>query len=113
MESSDPPQVVRLYRSNGWDFIAFTEHEFYSYWQELRGGDDFLVLPGIEMGLDIPKFGRCHPSLGHTQIGERRKTLSKSPARRKRWHGWSSGGNLPLRERGLLDHLLSPLVVPG
>ena len=51
----DPPQVVELYRSNGWDFIAFTEHEFYSYWQELN--DDFLVLPGIEMGLDVPKFG--------------------------------------------------------
>ncbi|MGI6641092.1 MAG: CehA/McbA family metallohydrolase [Limnochordia bacterium] len=74
----DPPQVVELYRSNGWDFIAFTEHEFYSYWQELSS-DDFLVLPGIEMGLDIPKFGRCHHLLGIHKSGNGAKHLVKAP----------------------------------
>ena len=90
--------MVELYRSNGWDF-SFTEHEFYSYWQELSS-DDFLVLPGIEMGLISPVWA-LSPSLGHTQSGNGAKHLVKPrPPKEMAW--LELRGNLPLRKEGYL-----------
>jgi hypothetical protein len=43
-----PETVVREYRARGYDFIAITDHNIYSDFSGLGGGD-FLVLPGMEI----------------------------------------------------------------
>lgn len=39
-----PEEIVRIYREHGYQFLAFTEHEFYTHNRELTG-EDFLILP--------------------------------------------------------------------
>lgn len=60
-----PEDVVCLYRSNGWNFLAFTEHRVFTDWDRL-GDEDFLIIPGIELDVDASKEGRpiCYHMLG-------------------------------------------------
>ncbi len=58
-----PQDVVQLYRSRGWDFLAFTEHSRMTRFTELSTAD-FLVLPGVEIHADIDKPVRCHHAVG-------------------------------------------------
>lgn len=58
-----PEEAVEVYRSNGWDFLALTDHEVYSNWQEFSD-EEFLIIPGIEVGIGISRPGRCHHIVG-------------------------------------------------
>ncbi len=67
-----PSEIIRLYMENGWNFLALTEHRFYTDCREYDC-DDFLLLPGVE--LDVNKYDplRMYHFLG---IG---KTLGDNP----------------------------------
>ncbi len=43
-----PEQVARLYRERGYSFLAFSEHQCYTYHHDLQA-PDFIVLPAIEI----------------------------------------------------------------
>lgn len=43
-----PEEVVALYKENGYDFLAITDHDIYGVHEELNE-EEFIVLPGIEM----------------------------------------------------------------
>lgn len=58
-----PKEVVALYQALGYDFLAFTEHETYSWWQELNQ-QDFLLLPGIEIEAKALGPYQCHHLVG-------------------------------------------------
>ena len=73
-----PHEVIELYRRNGWDFLAFAEHELYSNWEDLSDAS-FLVLPGVEVEVDVPKFGRCHHLVGIHTSGQGARHLENSP----------------------------------
>ena len=59
----DPEDVVKLYKARGYDFLAFTDHETYSLWDEFHQ-TDFLLLPGIEAGGKAPGPYQCHHVVG-------------------------------------------------
>ncbi|NPV81291.1 MAG: PHP domain-containing protein [Firmicutes bacterium] len=60
-----PEDVVSLYRGNGWNFLAFTDHRVFADWNKL-GDEDFLIIPGVELNVDASKEGRpiCYHILG-------------------------------------------------
>lgn len=59
----EPIEVVSRYKGLGYDFLAFTDHEVFSWWKEL-GTSDFLVIPGIETSGRAPGPFQCHHVVG-------------------------------------------------
>lgn len=59
----EPQEVVARYQSLGYDFLAFTDHEIFSWWQELST-PDLLILPGIETSGRAPGPYQCHHVVG-------------------------------------------------
>lgn len=51
-----PEEAAALYRQNGYDFVAITDH-----WTPQFGWEreDFTVLPGVELDRQLP-YGACH-----------------------------------------------------
>jgi histidinol phosphatase-like PHP family hydrolase len=43
-----PDEVVKIYKENGWNFLAFTEHEKYSNYGNKYDTEDFITIPGTE-----------------------------------------------------------------
>ena len=43
-----PEEVVKIYKDNGWNFLAFTEHETYSDYADRFDTENFITIPGIE-----------------------------------------------------------------
>ena len=58
-----PAEVVDLYKKLGYDFLAFTDHEIFSWWQEFSTSD-FLIIPGIETSGQAPGPYQCHHIVG-------------------------------------------------
>ncbi len=58
-----PQEVVKLYQARGYDFLAFTDHEIFSWWDEFDQ-TDFLILPGIEGSGNAPGPYQCHHVVG-------------------------------------------------
>ena len=54
-----PSKVAALYKINGWNFLAFTEHELYTDNKEYND-DNFLIIPGAELCL----YDRRDPDTG-------------------------------------------------
>ena len=55
-----PAEVAEFYRTNGYDFIALTDHLIYANPADWEDHDDFLVIQGIENhGID-PESGMYH-----------------------------------------------------
>lgn len=48
-----PEQSKELYKKEGYSILAYTDHEIYTYHEELTD-DDFLVLAGLEAGVSDP-----------------------------------------------------------
>jgi hypothetical protein len=72
----DPAEVARRYQEQGWNFLALTDHDFYSNWQELNG-NEFLIIPGVELGCGLSRFG-CHHIVGIHKDGQGAHHLKKS-----------------------------------
>lgn len=49
-----PEEVAKRYKDRGYDFIALTDHHIYTDMPELES-DNFLVLPGAELGVTKKK----------------------------------------------------------
>ena len=58
-----PREVVKLYQERGFDFLALTDHEVFSWWTEYDE-KDFLILPGIEASGKAPGPYQCHHVVG-------------------------------------------------
>lgn len=43
-----PEQVADLYRANGYQFLAISDHDIYSDYRELLNREDFIILPALE-----------------------------------------------------------------
>lgn len=76
-----PEEVVKLYRSNGYDFLALTDHEMFTNFQEFSD-DEFLIIPGLEVAFEISKPGRCHHIVG-IHSGEKDAPVPKRMERYK------------------------------
>lgn len=61
--SLEPQEVIKLYKERGYDFLAFTDHEVFSWWYEFDQ-TDFLILPGIEASGGAPGPYQCHHVVG-------------------------------------------------
>lgn len=59
----EPAEVVKLYKKLGYDFLALTDHEIFSWWQEFDT-PDFLILPGIETSGRALGPYQCHHVVG-------------------------------------------------
>lgn len=59
----EPRGVVELYKEQGWDFLALTEHEVFTHWKEFND-ESFLIMPGIEVGVGAPGPYQCHHIVG-------------------------------------------------
>ncbi|MDR1599245.1 MAG: CehA/McbA family metallohydrolase [Oscillospiraceae bacterium] len=57
-----PEDVLRLYASRGFDFVALTDHNIYNT-ENFAPDTNLLIIPGVERNFDIP---RSAGSLGHT-----------------------------------------------
>jgi hypothetical protein len=58
-----PVDVAEMYRKNGWNFLAFTEHSIFTNWEDLNR-DDFLIIPGVEISIDESNRPRCYHLVG-------------------------------------------------
>lgn len=57
----DPAEVIRLYKANGYDFMALTDHRLYNL--DNFGVEGITILPGMEMDANFPRADRrvhCH-----------------------------------------------------
>ncbi len=60
----EPSSIAELYKRSGWNFLAFTDHEIYTDWEEYSD-DSFIILPGIEIGVDeAGHIDKCHHIVG-------------------------------------------------
>lgn len=57
-----PREAVQLYRTHGYSFLAFTDHETFTDFSEDLSSDDFLVLGGIESS------ARLYDSIEHHHV---------------------------------------------
>lgn len=58
-----PEEVAKIYEEHGYQFVAFTEHEHYTYNKALCH-ENFLILPGVEFACDKPDPLRIYHLLG-------------------------------------------------
>lgn len=56
-----PESAKELYKNNGYNFLAITDHNFYGVYSELND-EDFLIIPGIE--IDSVPEGNVHHVVG-------------------------------------------------
>lgn len=58
-----PEEVIQIYQDHGYQFVSFTEHEYYTHNSGLST-KDFLILPGVEFACDKPDPYRIYHLLG-------------------------------------------------
>lgn len=66
-----PAKVAAIYKNNGWNFLAFTDHEFYTDSKEYND-DNFIVIPGTELCMDYirdPHTGKLPHIVGIAKTG--------------------------------------------
>lgn len=51
-----PEQSVKLYKSYGYNFLCFTEHDRYTDYRKKFNTDDFIIIPGIEASVYFINF---------------------------------------------------------
>lgn len=54
-----PEEVIRLHASNGYDFLALTDHRIYNY-ENYAPDTPVLIIPGMEMDRTLPSTGGIH-----------------------------------------------------
>ena len=103
-----PQEVADLYRKNGWNFLALTEHNIYTDWQEFNR-EDFIIIPGVEVSVDEKERPRCYHLVG---LSDGTKSLpNKESIRGYEWNGPSSVQDTidKLNEKGLYVVLCHPI----
>lgn len=72
-----PEESVALFRSQGYSFLCFSDHDRYSDYRDAFDSDDFIILPGLEasanlMDPDVPgarlKVHHLHGILGNSAM---------------------------------------------
>lgn len=121
-----PEQAVTLYRQYGYNFICFSEHDYYTDLREKFDCEDFILLPGVEasawlMNEDksaLIKTHHIHGILGNSemQAAAKDKLLQNGerltpPVYTKEWDGLQVAQQLSdsLRERGCFTTYNHPI----
>ncbi len=63
-----PTETAKVYADHGYQFVSFTEHEYYTDNQELNR-ENFLILPGVEFSCEKTEPLRIYHLLGIGQHG--------------------------------------------
>ncbi len=128
-----PAQAKEYYKSHGYSFMAFTDHEVYSDYREELNDASFIIIPGIEASAslvaDLDGFtggfkGKClktHHVLGLLGTKEMQEKATKPPFKhlerytpsvyQKQWDGLACAQKLvdDMHERGLAVTYNHPL----
>lgn len=72
-----PEEVKEVYKNNGYHFIAFTEHEHYTYNKEFDE-ENFIIIPGTELACDKIDPLRIYHILGIGQYAAGNKASEKN-----------------------------------
>lgn len=93
-----PEVVAKLYKDNGWNFIAFTDHNFYTDTNKFDT-ENFIVIPGVELDTTNDKPLRIYHVVG---IGadEKDNFTDSHIFERPEWRGKKTA-------QGLIDKLTS------
>lgn len=71
-----PEQLAARYKENGYSFLAFSEHELYTDWENFNR-EDFIIIPAIERSADNQKMNfHIHGIQGSSEY---RKNSKKEP----------------------------------
>ena len=54
-----PPEIIRLHRERGYDFLSVTDHRLYNY-QNFSPDTEITIIPGMEMDYRLPLPGISH-----------------------------------------------------
>ncbi len=46
-----PAEIVEIYKSGGYDFLALTDHDIFSDYRSELGSDNFLIIPALEASI--------------------------------------------------------------
>lgn len=105
-----PEEVVSVYKRNGWDFLAFTDHRIFTDWSDELASEDFLIIPGIELNIDGNMDGRsvCYHILGIQACNPGQD--SKSSQRLKHGDRWEP---LPLNGLKSVQSLIDEIKAKG
>lgn len=112
-----PEEVVKLYKENGYSFLAISDHDLYSDYRRELNSQDFIVLPAIEATAVLYKdetrtdrlcLHHIHGILGTEEMVKNAKKgtfahLEKYPPRIffESWDGGKAGQEL---QQDLEDH---------
>lgn len=75
-----PEQAVLIYKQHGYDFLCFSEHDYYTDLRRQLDSEDFILLPGLEasiclvdsssLDMDVEKitFGKGYVDLNREEL---------------------------------------------
>lgn len=87
-----PEEVVNMYKNKGYSFLAFSDHEIFTNWNEFNT-DEFLIMPAIERAINVGERGMCYHIHGIQGSSEYVKNSKKGPLKHKqetiipKWEG--------------------------
>lgn len=87
-----PSEVAAIYKSRGWNFLAFTDHRLYTDNSDLND-ENFLIIPGAELDVSNPDPFRIYHIVGiartePTNVKDGYKHMDKVPC--PQWTGLQS-----------------------
>lgn len=96
-----PEEVAKLYKDKGWNFIAFTEHRFYTHNKELND-ENFIIIPGIELDAVNPSPRRIYHivGIGKEECGDQNGFKLEQRFQTPEWEGMRT-------PQALIDTLVS------
>ena len=71
-----PLESTELYKSEGYDFISFTDHDVYTDYSNELNDEDFIIIPGVEASALLLKEGLDRPLKVHHFLGLLKSTTS-------------------------------------
>ena len=104
----DPAEVARRYQEQGWNFLALTDHDFYSNWQE-RTEMSFSLSQALSWGAACPDLAVT--ILWASQRWARRPSSEKEQGVSPQGYGRGSVDNQRSDSRQLPVNLLPPRLV--
>lgn len=122
-----PLEAKKMYKENGYSFIAFTDHDIYTDYRDELNDDEFIILPGVEASsflisnLDNPCCKKTHHMIGILGTSSMQAKATKpifsnmekltQPIRIRNWDGDKAAQELAdsLKERGMIVTYNHPL----
>ena len=110
----EPSKAIAHYKSNGYDFLAITDHQLFTDFSML-GDENFMVIPAVELSVDEDVRLRGEHLLGiqndNLDVSDDRKYKHNQPVPRPVWTGRETLQNTidDFRSRGLETVVAHPI----